>query len=68
MKSITRIAVLNFWTRELNSGRETYKDECGEKDYTLMGEHAAEHFSVESEQGNSEIEQDIFQWTTELIF
>lgn len=68
MKTITRASVLNFWNDELRSGRETYKDNSGEKDYTYMGEQAAVNFNVETEQGNSAIEQDIFQWALELNF
>ena len=68
MENITRTKVLNYWTRQINSGKETYKDECGEKDFTRMGEDAAEHFGVMSDNGQTDIEKDIFDWATELIF
>jgi hypothetical protein len=68
MKTITRTSVMNYWTRQLNAGKETYKDDCGEKDYTKMGEDAAEHFGVLSENGETEIEQEIFAWATEINF
>jgi hypothetical protein len=67
-RTISRTSVMNFWTRELNSGRETYRDESGEKNYTQMGEDAAEHFGVLSIDGQSDIEKDIFDWATELVF
>lgn len=59
---------MNYWTRQINSGAETYKDDVGEKDYTYMGEDAARHFGVESETGQTDIEKDIFEWATEMIF
>lgn len=68
MEQITRTKVMNYWTRQINSGKETYKDECGEKQYTKMGEDAADHFGVMSDNGQSDIEKDIFDWATELIF
>lgn len=68
MSTITRTSVMNYWTRELNSGRETYKDECGEKQYTKMGEDAAIHFGIASETAQSDIEKDIFEWATEMTF
>lgn len=68
MLTLTRTSVMNFWTRQLNSGKETYKDECGEKQFTRMGEDAAQHFGIATDQGNSAVEQDIFDWATEMIF
>lgn len=68
MKRITRTAVMNYWTRQINAGKETYKDECGEKDFTRMGEDAAQHFGVLSDNGDTDIEQDIFDWAQQVIF
>lgn len=65
---ITRAMVMNYWTRQINSRKETYKDECGEKDYTRMGEDAARHFEVATDTGDTNIEHDIFDWATELHF
>lgn len=59
---------MNYWTNELNSGRETYKTDNGEIDYTYMGEDAARYFGIDSENGQSEVEQDIFEWATEMTF
>jgi hypothetical protein len=66
MKVITRESVMNYWVRQLNSQKETYKDECNEWNTTLMGEQAAEYFGVDSEMGNTPIEQDIFDWAVEF--
>lgn len=66
--NITRTSVMNYWTKEINSGRETYKDECSDKDYTKMGEDAARKFGVLSNNGQSDIELQIFEWATEMIF
>lgn len=68
MRTITRTSVMNYWISQINSGRETYKTECGDNDYTYMGEDAARHFGISSENGQSEVEQDIFEWATELTF
>lgn len=68
MKLITRASVMNFWVRQLNSQREVYRDECGEKQYTLMAEQAAEHFDIATENGQSPLEEDIAQWATEMHF
>jgi hypothetical protein len=67
-QAITRASVMNFWTRELNSGRRTYRDDSGEKEYTQMGEDAAAHFGILSEDGQSEIEMQMFDWAVEMIF
>ncbi len=59
---------MNYWTSQINAGKETYKDDCGNIDYTYMGEDAARHFGIESDNGQSPVEVDIFEWATEMIF
>jgi hypothetical protein len=66
MKTITRESVMNYWVNQLNSQKETYKDDCNEWNTTYMGEQAAEHFGIMSEEGNSPLEQDIFDWAVEF--
>lgn len=68
MATITRELVMNYWTSQVKAGKETYTDTAGEIDYTYMGEDAAWHFRVDTEDGQSEIEKNIFEWATEMIF
>ncbi len=69
MENINRTIVLNYWTRQINAGKETYRDPLtNEKDFTKMGEDASSYFGVLSENGQTDIEQQIFEWATELIF
>jgi len=66
MRLITRESVMNYWVNQLNSQKETYKDDCNEWNTTYMGEVAAIHFNVASDDGNTEIERDIFDWAVEF--
>ncbi len=64
MKTITRTSVFNFWNRDIAKYPKQYID-CGEFDTTMMGEEAAEHFECLTEDGQSEIEREIFDWAVE---
>ena len=65
-ESITRASVMNFWTRDISKNNADYIDDCNEFNTTVMGEQAAEHFGVMSENGNTAVEQDIFDWAVEF--
>lgn len=64
--TITRPSVMNFWLRNLNKNKEMYVDDAGELNITLLGEEAAEHFGVMSDNGQTEIEQQLFDWAVEF--
>lgn len=66
MDKVTRIAVMNFWRDQITNKVDTYQDSSGEWEYTRMGEEAAAHFDVMSEDGQTEIEQKIFDWAIEF--
>jgi hypothetical protein len=65
MKTITRASVMNFWVRDIRKNNADYID-CGEFNTTAMGEMAADHFDVMSDDGNTPIEQNIFDWAVEF--
>lgn len=66
MATITRTSVMNFWSRDIAKNNADYFDSANEFDTTVMGETAAEHFGVSSADGNTAIEQDIFDWAVEF--
>lgn len=66
MATLTRASVMNFWSRDIAKNNADYIDDCNEFNTTVMGEHAAEHFGVMSEDGNTPVEQDIFDWAVEF--
>jgi len=66
MKTITRESVMNFWNRDIAKNNADYIDDCNEFNTTIMGERAAEHFEVMSDNGNTAIEQEIFDWAVEF--
>jgi hypothetical protein len=41
-------------------------DDCGEFNTTVMGEAAAEYFGLMSDEGNTPIEQDLFDWAVDF--
>lgn len=63
-KIITRASVFNFWNRDIQKYPAQYID-CGEFITTTMGEEAAEHFGCMTDDGQSEIEREIFDWAVE---
>lgn len=65
MKTITRASVFNFWLRDISKSPNIYID-CGEFNTTVMGEEAACHFDCDTEMGQSDIEQQIFDWAVEF--
>lgn len=62
----TRTAVMNFWMRDLLKNKSLYFDSANEFDTTAMGEQAADHFKVMTDEGSSDIEQQIFDWAVEF--
>jgi len=66
MEQITKNAVMNYWQSQVSIDQEKYLDRAGELNYTAMGEDAAEHFGVLSEDGKTDIEELIFEWATEF--
>lgn len=66
MKTITRASVMNFWVRALNKDSKGLIDDCREFNTTQMGEDAADHFDVMTDNGDSEIEREIFDWAVEF--
>lgn len=65
MKTITRASVMNFWNRDIVKNNADYIDDCDEFNTTVMGEQAAEHFGVMSDNGDTDAEQQIFDWAVE---
>ena len=66
MKDITKKAVMNYWRSQVSIDQEKYINSACELNYTAMGEDAAEHFGVLSEDGKTDIEGSIFEWATEF--
>lgn len=66
MEKVTRTAVMNFWKDQTINQKNSYQDSSGEWEYTRMGEEAAAHFGVMSDDGQTDIEQNIFDWATEF--
>jgi hypothetical protein len=66
MNHITKNAVMDYWQGQASIDPEKYLDSAGELNYTMMGEDAAEHFGVLSDDGDTDIEESIFEWATEF--
>jgi hypothetical protein len=62
----TKNQCYQYWTQEMKVNPEMYMD-CGEINTTTLGENAAQHFDCMSDEGNSDIEQDIFDWAVDFI-
>lgn len=63
---LTRQRVFEYWFDQENGRRSPYIDECGEYNSTAMGEDAATYFCVATDNGDTKIEQDIFDWAVEF--
>lgn len=63
---LTRERVFEYWFDQEYGRRSPYVDECGEYNSTQMGEDAATYFCVATDNGDTEIEQLIFDWAVEF--
>lgn len=64
--TLTRERVFEYWFDQEYGRRSPYIDECGEYNPTQMGEDAAVYFCVATDNGDSKIEQNIFDWAIEF--
>ncbi len=63
---ITKEKVCAYWRAEEMKDKNAYKDaNTDERNETEMGEDAQRHFGVETDNGQSEIEQSIFEWAVD---
>lgn len=58
----TKGMVFTFWTTTELANPEAYTDSAGDRNLTMMGEDAADHFGISSTFGDTEIERAIFDW------
>lgn len=56
---------MNFWIRAIVKDPSIYID-CGEFNTTAMGERAADYFGCMTDDGQSDIERDIFDWAVDF--
>jgi hypothetical protein len=61
----TKQQVLEFFRKEMNEDPQSYMD-CGEINSTLLAEEAQHHFGVMTEEAQTEIETQIFDWAAEF--
>jgi hypothetical protein len=64
---VTQAAVFRYWSRQLSDDRNRWQDTVGEYSSTAMGEDAAVHFKCASEEGDTDLEKDIFDWAVDFV-
>jgi hypothetical protein len=62
---LTKERVFEYWRDQEYGRRSPYIDDCNEYDTTAMGEDAATYFCVATDNGDSQIEQSIFDWAVD---
>ena len=62
----TKYEVFSYWENEERKNKNEYTNiGSSERDETQMGEDAARNFGVDSDMGNTEIENLIFEWAVD---
>ncbi len=64
---VTHNAVFRYWSRQLSDDKNRWQDTVGEYSTTAMGEEAAVHFKCASDQGDTDIEKEIFDWAVDFV-
>lgn len=65
--NLTKLDIFNYWKYELIKNKNMFLDDCNEYNLTEMGESAQEHFKVNTPNGDSDIESNIFDWAMDFI-
>lgn len=55
-----------YWTNEMLRNKEVYLDSCSQLCMTTMSEDAISHFKLETPNGDSDIESNIFDWAVDF--
>jgi hypothetical protein len=65
--NVTHTAIFRYWSREISDDKNRWQDTVGEYSPTAMGEAAAVHFKCASEQGDTQLEKEIFDWAIDFV-
>lgn len=61
----TKANIIAYWRNEKIKNRKVYLDSVGEVYYTLMAEDAISKYNLDTPNGDSEIENLIFDWAVD---